>query len=125
MGRAQWSGGSDGGATSQLDNHLLAVVAGAPVTHLLQGAGCLSQQHCPLARGGEKGEGKVAAGQQDGGGPLSLARPGIHFSCGNGETGVELLTESLLECRCYSEGLMRTHLLSPTPAQGGGSQCPP
>lgn len=45
------SGSSDGSATAQLDNHLLAVTAGTAVTHLLQGAGSFSQQHCPLARG--------------------------------------------------------------------------
>lgn len=47
----QGSGGSDGSATAHLDNHLLAVTAGTAVTHLLQGAGSFSQQHCPLARG--------------------------------------------------------------------------
>lgn len=85
VGRAPWSGGGNGSATSELDNHLLAVTAGAPVAHLLQRAGGLSQQYSPLARGGEEGEGKVAAGQKDGGRPLSLARPGVHLSCGNEE----------------------------------------
>lgn len=49
-GPRRGSGGSDGSATAQLDNHLLAVIAGTAVTHLLQGAGSFSQQHCPLAR---------------------------------------------------------------------------
>ena len=88
MGRAPWSGGSDGGAASQLDNHLLAVVARAPVTHLLQGAGSLGQQHGPLARGGQEGEGEVAAGQEDGSGPLSLPGPGVRLFCGNQETHI-------------------------------------
>lgn len=108
MGRAQWSGGSDGGATSQLDDHLLAVVGGAPVTHLLQGAGCLSQQHRPLARGGEEGEGKVAAGQQDGSGPLSLAGPGVHLSCEKRE-------------RCWSCSLRAHSDAGATPGPGGDS----
>lgn len=82
-GRAPRSGGGDGGAAPQLDDQLLAVVAGAPVARLLQGSGRLGQQHRPLARGGEEGEGKVAAGQQDGGGPLALAGPGVRLSCGN------------------------------------------
>lgn len=82
-GRAPQSGGGDGGAAPQLDDQLLAVVAGAPVARLLQGSGRLGQQHRPLARGGEEGEGKVAAGQQDGGGPLALAGPGVRLSCGN------------------------------------------
>lgn len=43
-------GGSDGRAPTELDDHLLAVVAGAFVPHFLQGAGSLSQQHCSLAR---------------------------------------------------------------------------
>lgn len=82
-GRAPRSGGGDGSAAPQLDDQLLAVVAGAPVARLLQGSGRLGQQHRPLARGGEEGEGKVAAGQQDGGGPLALAGPGVRLSCGN------------------------------------------
>lgn len=77
------SGGSDGSATTQLDNHLLAVIAGTSVTHLLQGAGSFSQQHCPLAWGRQEREGKMAAGQQDGSSSLSLARPGVYVSCGN------------------------------------------
>lgn len=82
-GPRRWSGGSDGSATAQLDNHLLAVTAGTAVTHLLQGAGSFSQQHCPLARGRQEREGKMAAGQQDGSSSLSLARPGVYLSCGN------------------------------------------
>lgn len=79
--RPRWgSGGSDGSATAQLDNHLLAVTAGTAVTHLLQGAGSFSQQHCPLARGRQEREGKMAAGQQDGSGSFSLARPGVYLS---------------------------------------------
>lgn len=42
-GPRRWSGGSDGSAAAQLDNHLLAVTAGTAVTHLLQGAGSFSQ----------------------------------------------------------------------------------
>lgn len=74
-------GGGNGCAPTQLDNHLLAVVAGALVSHLLQGAGGLSQQDSSLARGGEEGEGQVAAGQQDGCGSLSLPRQGVQFTC--------------------------------------------
>lgn len=111
-GRTRRSGGGDGSATPQLDNHLLAVVAGAPVACLLQGSGCLGQQHRPLARGGEEGEGKVAAGQQDGGGPLSLAGPGVQLSCGNEEGHVGLRAESPPGYRCYSEGFTWTHLFS-------------
>lgn len=73
-------GGGNGCAPTQLDNHLLAVVAGALVSHLLQGAGGLSQQDSSLARGGEEGEGQVAAGQQDGCGSLSLPRQGVQFT---------------------------------------------
>lgn len=47
---------------------------------LLQGAGSFSQQHCPLARGRQEREGKMAAGQQDGSSSLSLARPGVYLS---------------------------------------------
>lgn len=82
-GPRRGSGGSDGGATAQLHNHLLAVTAGTAVTHLLQGAGSFSQQHCSLARGRQEREGKMAAGQQDGSSSLSLARPGVYLSCGN------------------------------------------
>lgn len=42
-------GGSDGCAPTEFDDHLLAVIAGAFVPHLLQGACSLSQQHRPLA----------------------------------------------------------------------------
>jgi len=73
-------GGSDGRAPAQLDDHLLAVVAGALVPHLLQGAGGLSQQDGSLARGGEEGEGEMAAGQQDGRGSLPLAWQGVQFT---------------------------------------------
>lgn len=73
-------GGSDGRAPTQLDDHLLAVIAGALVPHLFQGAGSLSQQDRSLARRGEKGQGKVAAGQQDGCGSLPLAWQGVQFT---------------------------------------------
>lgn len=43
-------GGSNGCAPTELDDHLLAVIAGALVPHFLQGAGSLGQQHCLLAR---------------------------------------------------------------------------
>lgn len=73
-------GGGDGRTPTQLDNHLLAVIAGALVPHLLQGAGSLSQQDRSLARGGEEGEGEMAAGQQDGCSSLSLAWQGVQFT---------------------------------------------
>lgn len=41
--RAGRSGGGDGSAPAQLDNHLLAVGVGASVAHFFQGAGSLSQ----------------------------------------------------------------------------------
>lgn len=53
----------NGSATTQLDNHLLAVAAGASVAHLLQRAGSLGQQHSPLAWRGEEGERKVATSE--------------------------------------------------------------
>lgn len=75
-------GGSDGRAPTELDDHLLAVVAGALVPHLLQGAGSLGQQHRALARRRQEGQGEMAAGQQDGRGSLPLARQRVQFTYG-------------------------------------------
>lgn len=66
-------GGGNSSAPAQFDDHLLAVVAGAPVPHFLQRAGCFRQQDCALARGREEGEGEVAAGQENRRGSLSLS----------------------------------------------------
>lgn len=73
-------GGSDGCTPTELNNHLLAVIAGTLVPHFLQGAGSLGQQHCSLARRGQEGEGEMATGQQDGCGSLPLARQGVQFT---------------------------------------------
>lgn len=75
-------GGSDGRAPTELDNHLLAVIAGALVPHFLQGAGGLSQQHRSLARRGQEGQGEMATGQQDGRGSLPLAQQRVQFTYG-------------------------------------------
>lgn len=74
-------GGGNCGAPTQFDDHLLAVIAGALVPHLLQCAGCLGQQDCTLARGGEEGQRKVAAGQEDCGSSLSLSRQDVQLTC--------------------------------------------
>lgn len=75
-------GGSDGRAPAELDDHLLAVIAGALVPHFLQGAGSLGQQHRSLARRGQEGEGEMATGQQDGCGSLPLAWQRVQFTYG-------------------------------------------
>lgn len=71
----------DGGATAQLDDHLLAVVEGPLVSQLLQGARCICQHAHPLAGSRQKRGRKVAARQHHGLRLLPLARPRLALLC--------------------------------------------
>lgn len=71
----------DGGATAQLDDHLLTVVEGPLVSQLLQGASGVCQHSHPLARSRKKGGGKVAARQHHSLCLLALAWPHLTLIC--------------------------------------------
>lgn len=71
----------DGGATAQLDDHLLTVVEGPLVPQLLQGASGVCQHSHPLARSRKKGGGKVETGQHHGLCLLALAWPHFTLVC--------------------------------------------
>lgn len=71
----------DGGATAQLDDHLLTVVEGPLVSQLLQGASGVRQHSHPLARSRKKGGGKVATRQHHGLCLLALPWPHLTLVC--------------------------------------------
>lgn len=71
----------DGGATAQLDDHLLTVVEGPFVSQLLQGASSVGQHPHPLAGGREEGGGEVATRQHHGLCLLALAWPHLALVC--------------------------------------------
>ena len=105
-------GGGDGCAPTQLDNHLLAVVARALVPHLLQRACSLSQQDGTLAGRGKERQWEVAAGQQDGSGSLPLPWQRVQLPCNQKRKELrELLTPGNSFSRVSAMGMIKESLI--------------